>query len=59
MSTHWTIIGVRDVPFSFNWYRRVLRRDTQSSSRPRLLGTGSCDSDGTVLFCYMRGGSTA
>jgi len=49
MKRTWTIIGVRDVPRSFNWYQSLFG---QRSSAPAHSEFGQLvDSDGTVLLC--------
>src|SRR5271156_5903563 len=55
MKRIWTIIGVRDVPFSFKWYQSLLG---QPKTAPGHGDWGQiCDSDGTVLLCLHRWGS--
>ena len=50
----WTIIGVRDVPFSFKWYQSLFG---QPESAPGHDYFGQIrDSDGTVLLCLHRWG---
>ena len=47
MKRTWTIIGVRDVPFSFTWYQTLLG---EAKSAPGHKEWGQIrDSDGTVL----------
>ena len=49
MKRTWTIIGVRDVPRSFEWYQRLFGQQPKQPEHPdfgQLL-----DSDGTVLLC--------
>jgi catechol 2,3-dioxygenase-like lactoylglutathione lyase family enzyme len=55
MKRTWTIIGVRDVPFSFQWYQSLLG---QPSTAPAHDYWGQiCDSDGTVLLCLHQWGA--
>jgi catechol 2,3-dioxygenase-like lactoylglutathione lyase family enzyme len=54
MKRTWTIIGVRDVPASFRWYRSLFG---QPETAPAHDYFGQiCDSDGTVLLCVHRWG---
>lgn len=49
MKRMWTIIGVRDVARSFNWYQRLLG---QPETAPAHDYFGQIlDADGTVLLC--------
>jgi hypothetical protein len=49
MKRTWTIIGVRDVAGSFNWYQSLFG---QPETSPAHDGFGQIlDSDGTVLLC--------
>jgi catechol 2,3-dioxygenase-like lactoylglutathione lyase family enzyme len=51
----WTIIGVRDVPRSFRWYRSLFGQRPKRPAHPyfgQLL-----DSDGTVLLCLHEWGA--
>jgi catechol 2,3-dioxygenase-like lactoylglutathione lyase family enzyme len=49
MKRLWTIIGVRDVPRSFAWYRALLG---QAPGEPAHSYFGQIvDADGTVLLC--------
>jgi len=51
----WTIIGVSDVPSSFNWYQRLFG---QAESRPGHADFGQIvDADGTVLLCLHQWGT--
>jgi catechol 2,3-dioxygenase-like lactoylglutathione lyase family enzyme len=51
----WTIIGVRDVPASFDWYRSLFG---QSKAAPAHTYFGQIlDSDGTVLLCLHEWGA--
>jgi catechol 2,3-dioxygenase-like lactoylglutathione lyase family enzyme len=51
----WTIIGVRDVPFSFRWYQSLFG---QAEAAPGHDYWGQIhDSDGTVLLCLHQWGS--
>src|SRR5262249_32794723 len=55
MKRTWTIVGVKDVPASFNWYRKLFG---QPASRPAHDYWGQIlDSDGTVLLCLHEWGS--
>jgi catechol 2,3-dioxygenase-like lactoylglutathione lyase family enzyme len=54
MKRTWTIIGVRDVPASFRWYRTLFG---QPEGRPEHPDFGQIvDSDGTVLLCLHQWG---
>src|SRR5216683_6563221 len=49
MKRTWTIIGVHDVPRSFQWYQSLFG---QASTAPAHSNFGQLlDSDGTVLLC--------
>jgi catechol 2,3-dioxygenase-like lactoylglutathione lyase family enzyme len=51
----WTIIGVKDVPFSFKWYQSLFG---QPEAAPGHDDWGQLrDSDGTVLLCLHQWGS--
>jgi catechol 2,3-dioxygenase-like lactoylglutathione lyase family enzyme len=51
----WTIIGVRDVARSFEWYQSLFG---QPLTRPAHDDFGQlCDSDGTVLLCLHQWGA--
>jgi len=55
MKRTWTIIGVRDVPRSFNWYQSLFGQPVTSPAHSyfgQLL-----DSDGTVLLCLHEWGA--
>jgi hypothetical protein len=55
MKRTWTIIGVRDVPFSFKWYQSLFG---QPKTAPGHDNWGQiCDSDGTVLLCLHHWGA--
>ena len=55
MKRTWTIIGVRDVPFSFKWYQSLLGIP---ATRPHHDYFGQIlDSDGTVLLCLHQWGA--
>jgi catechol 2,3-dioxygenase-like lactoylglutathione lyase family enzyme len=55
MKRTWTIIGVRDVPFSFKWYLSLFG---QPETAPGHDYWGQIsDSDGTVLLCLHQWGS--
>ena len=54
MKRTWTIIGVRDVPRSFEWYQSLFGQEPSSPAHPyfgQLL-----DSDDTVLLCLHEWG---
>jgi hypothetical protein len=55
MKRTWTIIGVRDVPFSFKWYQSLFG---QPKTAPGHDDWGQIrDSDGTVLLCLHQWGA--
>ncbi len=55
MKRTWTIIGVRDVPASFQWYQALFGH---SATRPSHDDFGQIlDSDGTVLLCLHAWGA--
>ena len=55
MKRTWTIIGVRDVVRSFEWYQSLFG---QPLTRPAHDYFGQlCDSDGTVLLCLHQWGA--
>jgi catechol 2,3-dioxygenase-like lactoylglutathione lyase family enzyme len=55
MKRTWTIIGVRDVSFSFNWYQKLFG---QPETPPGHGFWGQIrDSDGTVLLCLHQWGA--
>ena len=55
MKRTWTIIGVRDVPKSFKWYRSLFG---QPETEPAHTYFGQLlDSDGTVLLCLHQWGA--
>jgi len=55
MKRTWTIIGVNDVPSSFEWYQALFG---QPETRPGHADFGQIlDSDGTVLLCLHRWGA--
>jgi catechol 2,3-dioxygenase-like lactoylglutathione lyase family enzyme len=55
MKRTWTIIGVRDVPRSFQWYLSLFG---QPERRPEHDYFGQIiDSDGTVLLCLHQWGA--
>jgi predicted enzyme related to lactoylglutathione lyase len=55
MKRTWTIIGVRDVARSFEWYQSLFG---QPLTRPAHDDFGQlCDSDGTVLLCLHQWGA--
>jgi catechol 2,3-dioxygenase-like lactoylglutathione lyase family enzyme len=55
MKRTWTIIAVKDVARSFNWYQSLLG---QPLTQPAHEDFGQlCDSDGTVLLCLHQWGA--
>ena len=55
MKRTWTIIGVRDVVRSFEWYQSLFG---QPLTRPAHDDFGQlCDEDGTVLLCLHQWGA--
>ena len=55
MKRTWTIIGVRDVPASFNWYQSLFG---QPETAPAHSYFGQLlDTDGTVLLCLHQWGA--
>jgi catechol 2,3-dioxygenase-like lactoylglutathione lyase family enzyme len=57
MKRTWTIIGVADVPHSFNWYQSLLGLP---EAAPAHKDFGQIlDSDGTVLLCLHAWGAHA
>ena len=55
MKRTWTIIGVSDVPGSFNWYQSLFG---QPATRPEHDDFGQIlDADGTVLLCLHQWGA--
>jgi catechol 2,3-dioxygenase-like lactoylglutathione lyase family enzyme len=55
MKRTWTIIGVRDIARSFEWYPSLFG---QPLTRPAHDDFGQlCDSDGTVLLCLHQWGA--
>jgi catechol 2,3-dioxygenase-like lactoylglutathione lyase family enzyme len=55
MKRTWTIIGVRDVPASFNWYQSLFG---QPETSPAHSYFGQIlDADGTVLLCLHQWGA--
>ena len=55
MKRTWTIIGVSDVPASFQWYQSLFG---QPETRPGHSYFGQIlDSDGTVLLCLHQWGA--
>lgn len=53
----WTIIGVRDVPGSVNWYQSLLGRPEAAPSHDHFGQIR--DADGTVLLCLHQWGAHA
>jgi len=55
MKRIWTIIGVRNVPSSFEWYQSLFG---QRETRPEHDDFGQIlDTDGTVLLCLHQWGA--
>ncbi|HEV7671045.1 MAG TPA: VOC family protein [Thermoanaerobaculia bacterium] len=55
MTRTWTILGVRDVPRSFQWYQSLFG---QPETQPAHDHFGQIlDSDGTVLLCLHQWGA--
>jgi catechol 2,3-dioxygenase-like lactoylglutathione lyase family enzyme len=55
MKRTWTIIGVRDVPVSFKWYRSLFGQPKRTPAHDyfgQIL-----DTDGTVLLCLHQWGA--
>ncbi len=55
MKRIWTIIGVADVPLSFQWYRKLFGQPPASPAHDyfgQIL-----DSDGSVLLCLHKWGA--
>jgi catechol 2,3-dioxygenase-like lactoylglutathione lyase family enzyme len=55
MKRTWTIIGVRDVPQSFNWYRSLFGQPQASPAHDHFGQI--VDDDGTVLLCLHQWGA--
>jgi catechol 2,3-dioxygenase-like lactoylglutathione lyase family enzyme len=55
MKRTWTIIGVKDVLGSFNWYQSLL--GLPETAPAHSYWGQLCDSDGTVLLCLHEWGS--
>ncbi len=55
MKRTWTIIGVKDVSSSFQWYQSLLGRPEMNPAHD--YWGQICDSDGTVLLCLHQWGS--
>jgi catechol 2,3-dioxygenase-like lactoylglutathione lyase family enzyme len=55
MKRTWTIIGVRDVPRSFNWYRSLFGQPQASPAHDHFGQI--VDDDGTVLLCLHQWGA--
>lgn len=55
MTRLWTILGVRDVRASYQWYQRLLgcRVDEPAHEHFGMV----CDADGTVLLCLHAWGA--
>lgn len=55
MKRTWTILGVRDLPGSFNWYQSLFG---QAETSPAHADFGQIlDVDGTVLLCLHQWGA--
>ena len=54
MKRTWTIIGVKDVPASFKWYRTLFGQRAAAPAHPDFGQIR--DSDGTVLLCLHQWG---
>ncbi len=57
MKRTWTIIGVANVPQSFEWYQLLLGL-SETAPAHDYFGQIS-DSDGTVLLCLHKWGATS
>ena len=55
MKRTWTIIGVRDVPSSFSWYRSLLGTGEDGPAHGHFGQI--LDGDGTVLLCLHAWGA--
>jgi len=55
MKRTWTIIGVRDVAPSFNWYQALFGLPKTAPAHDHWGQI--CDTDGTVLLCLHQWGS--
>ena len=55
MKRTWTIIGVRDVAGSFNWYQSLFGQPATSPAHDHFGQI--LDEDGTVLLCLHRWGA--
>ncbi|HKA13936.1 MAG TPA: VOC family protein [Myxococcota bacterium] len=55
MKRTWTIIGVRDVPRSFEWYQSLFGQQPTSPDHPDFGQL--VDSDGSVLLCVHEWGT--
>jgi catechol 2,3-dioxygenase-like lactoylglutathione lyase family enzyme len=55
MKRTWTIIGVRDVPGSFDWYRSLLGTAETVPTHDHFAQIS--DTDGTVLLCLHQWGA--
>jgi catechol 2,3-dioxygenase-like lactoylglutathione lyase family enzyme len=55
MKRAWTIIGVRDVPRSFTWYRSLFGQPQASPAHDHFGQI--LDDDGTVLLCLHQWGA--
>jgi catechol 2,3-dioxygenase-like lactoylglutathione lyase family enzyme len=51
----WTIVGVRDVPDSFEWYRALFGHSPMAPAHDHFGQI--LDSDGTVLLCLHKWGA--
>ena len=57
MTRLWTILGVRDVRASYQWYRELLGLPTSEPAHDYFGMV--CDHDGTVLVCLHAWGAHA
>jgi catechol 2,3-dioxygenase-like lactoylglutathione lyase family enzyme len=55
MTRLWTIVGVRDVPASFEWYQRLLGRPDAAPAHDHFGQI--LDADGTVLLSLHKWGA--
>ena len=56
MKRTWTIIGVGDVPRSFEWYRSLFGQPEDTAPAHDYFGQ-ILDADGTVLLCLHQWGA--
>jgi catechol 2,3-dioxygenase-like lactoylglutathione lyase family enzyme len=55
MKRIWTIIGVRDVPASFNWYQKLFGHPLSAPAHDHFGQI--VDADGSVLLCVHEWGA--